>query len=170
MDQKDIVDERQQNIKEIADMMNKVNQISKEMNQLIHKQDEGLDEINKKQKKIKENAEKATENLIEADDLTKKKLKKIAIWAVAVILLGLCIVGLVYILKGGGGGKKDDPKVVKFGNEFGNNIIHKHIHEHHHYYHGFDDNLVKNKSLIGTNLDLNDVLPEYKYVVHSSLI
>jgi hypothetical protein len=100
MDQKDVVDERQQNIKDIADMMSKVNQISKEMNQLIHKQDENLDSIHKKQDKIHKNAKGTVNDLVEADNLTKKKLKKIAIWAGAIILLGICVVGLVYIIKG----------------------------------------------------------------------
>jgi hypothetical protein len=108
MDQKDIVDERQQNIREITDMMTKVNQISKEMNQLIQKQDDDLDNIHKKQEDIQNNAQTTVKDMVEADNITKKKLKKIAFWAAAVILLGLCIVGLVYILKG----KKtsDDPK------------------------------------------------------------
>ena len=111
MDQKDIVDEREKNIKDIADMVSKVNQISKEMNQLIHKQDENLDSIHKKQDKVQKNAQQTVQDLVDTDNLTKKKLKRIAIWAVAIILLGLCVVGLVYIIKGN---KKKENKDVAF--------------------------------------------------------
>lgn len=107
MDQKDLVDDRQQNIREIADMMTKVNQISKEMNTLIYKQDEKLDSIHKHQDQIQDNARTAVQDMVETDNLTRKKLKKIALWAAAVILLGLCVVGLVYIIKSG---SKDDKK------------------------------------------------------------
>ena len=108
MDQKDLVDERQQNIREIADMMTKVNQISKEMNTLIHKQDEQLDEIHKRQDNVQDNARTALDDMVQTETLTRKKFKKIALWAVAVILLGLCVVGLVYIIKGGS--KDEDNK------------------------------------------------------------
>ena len=131
MDQKDIVDERQQNIREISDMMTKVNQISKEMNQLIHKQDEDLDNIHKKQENIQNNAQTTVKDMVEVDNITKKKLKKIAFWAIGIILLALCIIGLIYILKGKK--KSDDPKTQPL--QLGNSSIHNHYRydpiEHH---------------------------------------
>lgn len=105
MDQKDLVDGRQQNIREIAEMMSRVNQISKEMNTLIHRQDEKLDSITRTQDRVQDNAHQALGDMVETDRITRKKLKKVAIWAAVVVLLGLCVVGLVYIIKGG---KKSD--------------------------------------------------------------
>ena len=163
MDQKDIVDERQQNIKEIADMMSKVNEISKEMNQLIHKQDEGLNDILQTQNNIHNNARTATKDLVEADDLTKKKLKKIAIWAIAVILLGLCIVGLVYILKGNK--KNDDPKVGILGSQGPGNCTHVHLH-----FHGLEGGQSDGKRSFLVKHFWSPEMGSASHVVHTSII
>ena len=100
MDQKDIVDEREENIKELTTMMTRVNDISKQMNQLIETMDQDLDKINNKQDNILKNAEVTNKEMKETDQINKKKLKKVFIWVLALIGLGACIIGLVYIIKG----------------------------------------------------------------------
>ena len=100
MDQKDIVDERQQNIKDISVMMKRANDISEQMNNLIKESDQNLDTIIKTQDEVYVNAENTTNDMLETNEINKKKLKKVFIWVVALILLGICIIGLVYIIKG----------------------------------------------------------------------
>ena len=100
MDQKDQVDEREENIKEINKMMLKVNDISKQMKGIILEMDQDLDGIRKKQDDIDRNAGMTNKEMVETDKINKKKLKKVFIWTLIIIVLALCIIGIVYLSKG----------------------------------------------------------------------
>ena len=124
MDQKDLVDTRDEDIREIATMAEKVFAISNDIKNLTKKQGQGLDNIIKKQDNIEDNAEKAVEELAEANEFSRKKLKKVLIWGGVVLALAVCVTALVYIIKGTKK-KPDDPTVKIQVNEFGDDLGYK---------------------------------------------
>lgn len=115
MDQKDLVDQRDEDIREIANMAEKVFAISNDIKNLTQRQGEALDNIIKKQEDIEDNAGKAVDELEEANEFSRKKLKKVLIWGGVLLALAICVTALVYIIKDTKKSKDDKKKLESSG-------------------------------------------------------